>query len=268
MAEQHEDNDIYLNRIYKQIADRRPGASEGAELADLQHLMFASRKKTADPKMPGARRMAAALRRVVADRFLQSRELNGMSQTEAAERMGYAKSAQLSQWEHGKRLPPIDRMIIAALVYGVSLDYLFGLSDDPERDQHFAARKAMARNMEAHLRQHADRIAESLMAMTKTGGMSLLTIKALTARANDAAMSMRRFAQINAKKFDNMQGGASVLHACVSLEALVREASAMVARVEGMTEQAILTGERRANSSHPLFNTPEYRQLHLNGLDD
>ena len=268
MAEQHVDyDDTYLNQIYKQLADRRPGSSEESDLHDLRHLMFASRKKIADPKVPGSRRLNAALRKVVSDRFLQARELNGMSQTEAAERLGYKKSAQVSQWEHGKRQPPIDRMIITALVYGVSLDYLYGLTDEPERDQHFTYRKAMARNIESQLRNHADRIAESLMAMTKTGGMSLLTIKALVSRANEAATSMRRFAQINAKKFDNMPGGASVLHACVSLEALVREASAMVARVEGLTEQAIQSGERRANSSHPLFETPEYRQRQLDGLD-
>lgn len=266
MADHHEENDIYLNRVYKQIADRRPGSADSNDLADLQHLMFASRKRTADPKMPGARRMAAALRKVVAERFVQARELNGMSQTDASQRMGYRKSTQLSLWENGNRLPPIDRMIVAALVYGVSLDYLFGLSDDPDRDQNFTERKALARCMEDQLRCHADRIAEALIAYSKTGGLNLLTIRSLVSRAGEAAASMRRFAEMNAKKFDDMRGGATVLHACVSLEALVREAGSMVTRAEGLAEQAILTGERRANRSHPLFETPEYRQHQIDGL--
>ncbi len=259
-------DDIYLNNVYKQIADRRPGSEDGSELADLRHLTFASRKKTAAPRMPGARRLAAALRKVVSERFVQARALNGMSQTDAAIRMGYKKSAQLSQWEHGGRLPPIDRMIIASLVYGVSLDYLYGLSDEPERDQHDAARRALARNMEDHLRAHADRIAEALIAYSKTGGVNMMTIKSLVARAHDCAAAVRRFVEMNAKKFDNMPGSATVLHACVSLEALAREGSAMVARVEGIAEQAILTGERRANRGNTLFDTPEYRQGRIDGL--
>lgn len=265
-------DDIYLNHVYKQIADRSPGADEPgaddrAELSDLRHLMFASRKATADPKMPGARRLNAALRKVVAGRFVQARELNGMSQTEASERMGYEKSTQLSLWEHGVRLPPIDRMIVAALVYGVSLDYLYGLSDEPERDQHDAVRRALARNMEDQLRSHADRIAASMLAFSKHGGMNVMTVKSLVVRASEAAKAVRRFSELNAKKFDNMPGGATVLHACVALEALVREATTMVQRAEGIAEQAIVTAERRANQSHPLFDSPQqHRQLQIGGL--
>lgn len=265
MAEKEQDT--YLNRVYMQFSERRAGASEATELADLQHLMYGSRKRTADPKMPGARRFTAALRKVVAERFVQARALNELSQTDAAIRMGYKKSTQLSLWEKGHRLPPIDRMIIVALVYGVSLDYLYGLSDDAERDQQFAARETMTRLMQDQLRGHAERIAESLVAFSKTGGINILTIKALVARASEAATSMRRFASLNAKKFDNMAGSATVMHACVSLEALVREASSMVSRAEGMAEQAIVTAERRAGKFHPLFETPEYRQRELGGLD-
>lgn len=267
MADQYEENNIYLNEVYKQLADRRPGAADGSELSDLQYLMFSSRKRTTDPKMPSARRMAAALRKVVAERFVQARELNGLSQTEASHLMGYRKSTQLSLWEHGNRLPPIDRMIVASLVYGVSLDFLFGLIDDPDRDQQLSMRKSLARSLEATLKTHVEAIAETMLVFSKTGGINTLTIKALVARASEAAASMRRFAELNTKKFDDMRGSATVLHACVSLEALVREASAMLQRADGIGEQAIQNAQRRISANHPLFDTPEYRQQSLLGVD-
>ena len=260
------ENNLYLNRIYMAASGRRPGAEDSGELADLRELIHSSRKKTADPKMPGARKMAAALRKVVGERFVQARELNGLNQTDASIRMGYRKSTQLSLWEKGHRLPPIDRMIIAALVYGVSLDFLYGLSDDPERDPRTVEQMAMVRSMEDMLRGHATRLVDSLSIYLKTGGVNMLTIKALNARSTEAGAAIRRFAELNASKFDDMRGSAALMHKCVELEALSRETAAMLARVDGAAEQAMRSAEIKSGISHPLFETPEYRQHMLGGL--
>lgn len=56
------------------------------------------------------------------------RKRSGMSQKAAAERLGISQ-ALLSHYEKGKRECGLDFVITAASVFGVSTDYLLGLSD-------------------------------------------------------------------------------------------------------------------------------------------
>ena len=56
------------------------------------------------------------------------RKHSGMSQKVAAEKLGISQ-ALLSHYEKGKRECGLDFVITAASVFGVSADYLLGLSD-------------------------------------------------------------------------------------------------------------------------------------------
>ena len=232
-------------------------------MTDMVSMLMGNRAPIADRKMATAKQVNAAIKKQVAERFVAARELNGYTQMEASEKMGYKNSTQLCQWEKAQRTPPIDRMIIASIVYGVSLDYLYGLSDEPERDPRSAEQRAMVRSMEDLLRENAQSVAQTLSAFVRSGGVNMMTVKALTARAADAAAAVRRFAEINGKKFEDMRGGAAVLHSCVTLEALVREASVMIGRRDGLMEDALRRAEKPG--MHPLFETPEYRQFALAG---
>lgn len=227
---------------------------------NIDELLMGGRAKYANSAAPSVKTVNAKMRQVVSTRFVAAREMNGMSQTEASIRMGYKKSTQLCLWEMGKRLPPIDRMIVASLCYSVSLDYLYGLSDEPERDPRFAEQSAMLRTMEDMLRANAQSVAATLTAYARTGGIGILTVKALNARAADASAAVRRFVEINQPKFDSMRGGAPVLMSCTALESIVRETTAMIARQEGVKEQALRAAESKSHAVHPLFDTPEYRQ--------
>ena len=63
-----------------------------------------------------------------AARLSMLRKRSGMSQKAAAERLGISQ-ALLSHYEKGKRECGLDFVIAAASVFGVSADYLLGLSD-------------------------------------------------------------------------------------------------------------------------------------------
>lgn len=228
---------------------------------DVITLLMGTRRAMANPSSATSKQVNAAIRKVVAERFVSARELNGYSQIEASTRMGYKNSAQLCQWEKAQRMPPIDRMLVASIVYAVSLDYLYGLSDEPERDPRLAEQQAMVRNMEDLLHKNAEMVAQQLSAHVRTGGVNMKTVKTLTARASEAAQAVRNFYSLNQKKFDNLRGGASLLHHCAELEALVRETASMVARHDGLKEDAM---QRAAKGGMPLFDTPEYRQFSLN----
>ena len=54
------------------------------------------------------------------------------SQAEIAKIIGTSQS-YYAQYENGKRSIPFDRVILLAIYYNVSLDYIAGLSDVPKK---------------------------------------------------------------------------------------------------------------------------------------
>ena len=65
------------------------------------------------------------------NRLKELREKFGLSQIELGNRLGVTQQSVFA-WEHGKTQPQIQTAIALSRLYGVSLDYLLGLSDDPE----------------------------------------------------------------------------------------------------------------------------------------
>lgn len=229
-------------------------------MVDLLSLLMGNRKPIAQPSAPAAKQVNAAIKKRVAEQFVAARELNGFTQIEAAQKMGYKNSTQLCQWEKAQRIPPIDRMLIASIVYGVSLDFLYGLSDEPERDPRFAEQRAMVRSMRDIAMENVDAVTLVMLKFSRSGGPNMLTVKALNARAADASAAVRRFVEINGDKFDRMRGGATMMHSCVALEALVRETTTMIGRQDGLKEQVMRASMKKKGIHHPLFDSAEYRQ--------
>lgn len=61
-------------------------------------------------------------------RLMQIREKMGTSQEELSQLIGVHRQS-ISNYEHGKRIPRIDFVVIIAKFLNVSVDYLLGLSD-------------------------------------------------------------------------------------------------------------------------------------------
>ena len=68
------------------------------------------------------------------NRFKQLREEHGLSQIELGNRLGVTQQSVFA-WEHGKTAPQIQTAIQLSQLYGVSLDYLMGLSDIPKMEE-------------------------------------------------------------------------------------------------------------------------------------
>ncbi len=64
-------------------------------------------------------------------RLKDLREDNDLTQKQIAEIIGTSQS-YYAQYENGHRQIPLDRFIILADFYGVTLDYLAGRTDKPE----------------------------------------------------------------------------------------------------------------------------------------
>ncbi len=80
---------------------------------------------------------------IIGQRLKAARELCNLSQTTAAKKLGYLNSTKLSKIERASDSCSIPLWLIfrASQVYEVSVDYLFGVSDDWESD----ARKTQER---------------------------------------------------------------------------------------------------------------------------
>lgn len=67
---------------------------------------------------------------VVCEHIRELRIQRGMTQVDLAKRLGVSKSV-VSSYENGVHLPPYDILIRLSALFGVSCDYLLGVSDTP-----------------------------------------------------------------------------------------------------------------------------------------
>ena len=73
----------------------------------------------------------------IANRLVQLRKQNGLSQEALAEKLGISRQA-VSKWERAEASPDTDNIILLARLYGVSLDELLQTEDEiprPEPDE-------------------------------------------------------------------------------------------------------------------------------------
>jgi len=79
-----------------------------------------------------------------------AREMNGLSGLEAAELLGYANSSKLSKIEHASDPETIPAFLPykASIVYQVSTDFLYGISEDWQRDPVTAQEQQIKRALE------------------------------------------------------------------------------------------------------------------------
>jgi len=82
---------------------------------------------------------------VFGKRLKRAREMNGMTQDEAAKEMGIARSS-LSKYEVSISEPGIERIGKFAEFYGVSIDWLFGLAMQGAEPNHIKIIKRSAGN--------------------------------------------------------------------------------------------------------------------------
>ncbi|MBP3495267.1 MAG: helix-turn-helix transcriptional regulator [Clostridia bacterium] len=66
------------------------------------------------------------------NRLKDTREDHDLKQTQIAELLGTTRQ-QISKWENGIQMMGVDKYIILAKYYNVSIDYLVGLIDTPKK---------------------------------------------------------------------------------------------------------------------------------------
>lgn len=127
-------------------------------------------------------------------RWRYARKLAGVQQGEAAARLGYTCGVHLSEIEAGKREAPPEKIAAMAQLYGVTLDFIFGLNDEPVADPVAAVQQAVAARISADV-QHLTRtlVAEtaSLVRTYLPSGAMAQRLASLVLEAHDALQRLR-----------------------------------------------------------------------------
>lgn len=168
-------------------------------------------------------------KRAFGERLRVARETAGMSQIDAAVAMGYSKGVQLSNMEAGNRMPTLRVLLHAAQLYSTTMDYLTGLVGDPSRDPAATAQSIVAARVTGEVRAAIGVLISTSIEHVRR----LRPDEAKAVRIANVALEVRaaldRLRQRD-PRFDDLSGGATVLHRVELLADLAAEQLAQAAR--------------------------------------
>lgn len=160
------------------------------------------------------RQEQAAAVKTIGARMRQARELCNLSQSAAARRLGYANPSKLSKVELATdtNSVPLWLIVRAARVYEVSVDFLFGATDDWE----VGARMTQEREVSAWMFDTFDKLRQRDMETLKRlhDRVQTLTdaVAVMLAASEDASVALARFAELN-PAFEEMRAGSRLVSA-------------------------------------------------------
>lgn len=193
--------------------------------------------------------------------LIVARGYAGMSAVEAAAKFGYKNSTQISLIESGKRPVPNDQRFLrqASQIYGVSCDWLLGLSPHPEIDSVVGRQYALMRGIQQTLLEDAAMRTSAMIQYTQQiqpTEQEYRKVEAAVSALVDAIDIMReKFG------FDDIRGSAPVVKAAqAAREAMqpMRQKLAKFRGIEGIFED--FRGGRLQPIPHLL---ERYSQLDL-----
>jgi len=195
------------------------------------------------------------LKKTIAERLIAARKINGWTQTEAAEQLGEGNSTQLSLWEAADRMIPLAKLVRVADVYSVSVDYLVGLSEEPERDARVAERASVMRQLGSMMNNMSLMLATQLQRYLEGGAPAVLATRTLLSKSEEFANAVARLRELNPQAFDEeLRGAPTVLRLHDEMIERVTEARRVLDRHERIGEEVIRNVSGRLGLSMPLFD--------------
>lgn len=180
-----------------------------------------------------------ALAQGIGARLREAREIAGMSQTRAAFLLGYSNSSKLAKVEAGMegaqspiRTIPLWLLRKASMIYQVSLDYLFGITETMESDEprHDAQRELIILMREEWERQ---RWRDMLVTRAIQERVTALddALRLLAEQAEQAEQAMERARDLAGEDWQDLPGGARLERTVASVAASARTATEKLYRL-------------------------------------
>lgn len=170
---------------------------------------------------------------MIAERFKKARALSGLTEKDAISRMGLKNPKVISQIENCHRQPTLAFLIRAANAYGVSSDYLLGLSEDDDRSSDIATRSAIMRQNERAVSAIAKVLSQTTYDYAKAVGDE--SVKNLVNLSESLCQKIKRFCELN-PDFDDMKGGASVQSLIIEITPVININKRKIEEREGIIE--------------------------------
>lgn len=184
--------------------------------------------------------------RIVCQRLRDARLLNGLTIEQASERIGYGgNKTQLSLFETQARFPPLWAVVKAAIVYGVPLDYLFGLINEDDVQEFGLERAALTAQVESLLARNAEAVSMVATQALQAGLPAVQMARALVDRAQGWIHAYDRFKARNHDQFDELPAGAMLESAAVALADAAIDAQRTLERHDAFAERAAERAAKR-----------------------
>ncbi len=157
---------------------------------------------------------------IIRERLIMARVMNGMTAVQAAEKLGYRNSTQISQIEAGERKLPNDWQFLLKMsqVYSVSIDFLLGVSPYPERDAIASEHFAIMRGFEELQKIQAATMTTAFVKYAQMGRPSTPELEAICECADTLKQAIQTLRTL-APEFDELRGGSKVLATVDKLDA-------------------------------------------------
>ncbi len=154
----------------------------------------------------------AAMVRSIGARMKAARELCNLSQTVAAKRLGYANPSKLSKVEKASdtQSVPLWLLMRAAKVYEVSLDYLFGLSDDWETGPRMTQEREVSSWLFDTWEKARARDVETLRRLNNKITAVEEAVSQMVSASEEVVPAMTRFIEFN-PQFEDMRAGSRLM---------------------------------------------------------
>lgn len=222
--------------MFAQLAVRPAEAANDAVASSLDADHTSASKANSPPAVQLSRDRALTFNSI-GPRLITARALNGIPQQEAAQLAGMGNGTQWSLWEAGRRAPPLYAVLAAAKTLGVSMDFLFGLSDDPERDARAARRNSCVRAVRNMLTQAAENIADGIEASDALAGPDASNYREMLEAARSLTEAVEQYHRLNVEQFEDSRGGATVLAAVSRMEQVQLKAREVLRRHDQFAER-------------------------------
>lgn len=181
----------------------------------------------------------SALVRIIGVRMREARDLSGLSQQEAAKGLGYANSSKLAKIEGATdtNSAPLLTILRAAKLYQVSVDFLFGISDDWERDPRLAREREIGTWLRDQTQKTITAQMTHLLRLQQMIEASETASLEAMSSMEEVGKAMDRFRDMN-PSFDDLIGGARMQSAITRATELAQRSMAQVKRARGTLRSA------------------------------
>jgi transcriptional regulator with XRE-family HTH domain len=173
------------------------------------------RKPVTDNRITGATLRAEQVKvvKTFGTRMKEAREIAGFTQIQAAALLGYSNSSKLAKVELASDTNSVPLWLIpkAAIVYDVSTDFLFGISEDWERDPTVSNQRNIGHWIFEHFTNANAAQVSAFVAMNKKLSALEKAVAVAVKRSRENLSVMRRVQELN-PEFDELRGGSKLVY--------------------------------------------------------